>query len=205
MELAPRERVERLSQRLAHYSPRGPELVQSCLQLHASQVGFQVLPDRRNSPKRGQLRYANAPLSQRDEVRSGLREIVDTGELAGTETLHVDAVAQERMPGQFFVGIGDEDSRTIRDGRGISLPHEVQLGTPGVDLRWQEGLIHGSQCTGWPSRNPDHGPDREPSKLPQAKGREAPVRTEAPRVGWRRHGTRKSMVICNDGQCDVSL
>src|SRR5208337_4623053 len=85
-----------------------PQNAQSYCEWNVLVLPKKVLADLGHFPQGCQLWHPDAPRLQGHELRGVSGQGIDPGELGSPEALHVDAVPQERMPGQIFVSIGDE-------------------------------------------------------------------------------------------------
>ena len=100
----------------------------------------ELILDPSDMPQAGELGNAEPALPQRPELRRGSREAVHASELGGADALHVDAVPEERVPGEVVVRVGDEDARTFEDAQRVLAPHAVELRAARVD--------HGGNASG---------------------------------------------------------
>ena len=82
------------------------------------------------SQRPAKLGDANSTNLQWHEARSRFSQWIDSNELGRSKPLHVDAVAEERVPVQIVFRVGDQDRRT-EDLMGKLIPDEIQFGTTG--------------------------------------------------------------------------
>ena len=161
MKLPPGEVLERLGKRDTDLAAMSSQDAQCFCEWSVLVLPKKVLAGIRHFPQTCQLWHADAPRLQRHELRGIPGEKINTSEFRSPEALHIDAVPQERMPGQVVICVGDEDLRAVQDHRGVGLPSQVKFRASRRDGGGQRSLPWRQRCPsgGWCRRDRDIGPE----------------------------------------------
>jgi hypothetical protein len=112
--------------------------LKACRERCPPHAGEQVVTDRIDGPQVGELLHADSSIPKGNESWGAAGEWVHADELRSPESLHVERMAEEGMPGQILLGVGDEDARPLEDGVGVPAPEVIEWTAASVDMSWNE-------------------------------------------------------------------